>query len=284
MTASDTVPTWFITGCSTGLGRALAAEALSRGHRVVATARRPETLSDLTSAHPDTALALALDVTRPDDIAAALKAAEARFGAIDVLVNNAGYGYFAAIEEGEDAAVRAMFEANVFGLFALARAALPAMRARRSGRIVNITSVGGMIGSAGVGYYNATKFAVEGFSEALAQEVAPIGIRVTAVAPGPFRTDWAGRSSVRSATRIADYEETAGARIAMVTGRAGNQPGDPKLAAAAIADAVLSDDPPLHFVLGANGTERVRAKLTAVLDEVDRWASVGIATDFPKGG
>lgn len=281
MTSTKDSRTWFITGCSTGLGRAIATEALVGGHRVVATARDPETLSTFTTDFPQSALTLRLDVTDPGQVHAAVAAANERFGDIDVLVNNAGYGYFSAIEEGEDDAVRAMFEANVFGLFDLTRAVLPGMRARRSGRIVNITSVGGMIGSAGVGYYNATKFAVEGFSEALAQEVTPLGIRVTAVAPGPFRTDWAGRSSVRSANRIPDYEETAGARIAMVTGRAGNQPGDPQRAAAAIIDAVLSDDPPLHFVLGANGTERVRAKLSAVLDEIDRWADAGVATDYP---
>ena len=183
-------PVWLITGCSSGFGREIVRALLARGRRVVATARKPETLAEFTT--NDGLLIAALDVNAPQQIADVVQRAEARFGHIDVLVNNAGYGYLAAIEEGEDAEIRAMFDTNVFGLAAMTRAVLPGMRQRRSGHIVNISSMGGLVGFAGVGYYNATKFAVEGLTEALAKEVEPLGIRVTAVEPGPFRTDWAG--------------------------------------------------------------------------------------------
>ncbi len=187
-------PVWFITGCSTGFGRDLAKLVLEKGWRAVVTARNPDTVQDFNTAYPDRALALKLDVTDPAQVAEAVKKAESSFGRIDVLVNNAGFGYLAAIEEGEDSEVRAMFETNVFGLAAMTRAVLPGMRQRRSGHIVNISSMAGLVGFPGVGYYNATKFAVEGLSEALAKEVEPLGIKVLVVEPGPFRTDWAGRS------------------------------------------------------------------------------------------
>ena len=203
-------PVWFITGCSTGFGRELAALLLGQGKRVAVTARNPDDIRDLVDGRGDQALALALDVTRPEQVAAAADAALAHFGHVDVLVNNAGIGYFAAVEESDPDEVRRMFEINFWGLAAMTDALLPSMRKRRSGHIVNISSIGGLRAFPAVGYYNATKFAVEGLSEALSLEVAPLGIGVTIVEPSGFRTDWAGRSANEDAHRIADYAATAG--------------------------------------------------------------------------
>ena len=194
-TNTQATPVWLITGCSTGLGRALAERVIEHGHRVVATARDPKQIQDIVSGNAN-ALGLALDVTNTKQVSDAVAQAERAFGRIDVLVNNAGYGYLAAVEEGEDAEVRAMFETNFFGLVELTKRVLPGMRARGKGHIINITSVGGLIGNPSAGYYNATKFAVEGLSEALAKEVEPLGIRVMLVEPSGFRTDWAGRSAI----------------------------------------------------------------------------------------
>ncbi len=205
-------PVWLITGCSTGFGRELAKLVLARGWRAVVTARDPAKVADIAAAHAERALVMPLDVTRRAQIDAVVAAAKQRFGRIDALVNNAGYGYLAAIEEGEDEAVRAMFEANVFGLVDLTKAVLPVMRAQRSGLIVNISSIGGLTSQAATGYYHATKYAVEGLSESLALEVKPLGIDVLIVEPGPFRTNWAGPSMKQSATRIEAYAATAGER------------------------------------------------------------------------
>ncbi len=272
-------PVWLITGCSTGFGRELVRAVLDCGQRVVATARRPASLEEFAG-HP-AALVAELDVTRPEQIAQALAAAESRFGRVDVLVNNAGYGYLSAIEEGEDDEVRAMFEANVFGLTAMTKAVLPGMRARRRGHIVNISSMGGLIGFPGIGYYNATKFAVEGLSEALAKECAPLGIKVTVVEPGPFRTDWAGRSLKTPQTPIADYAATAGARRDAVRGYSGQQPGDPVRAAQAIITAVEAPEPPLHLVLGRVACDAVAADLAAFERELAVWREVSLGADFP---
>ena len=187
------LPVWFITGCSTGFGRELAKLVLERGWRVLATARNPQQIQDLVAGTDGRGLALKLDVTDSAQVIEAVKKAEATFSKIDVLVNNAGFGYMAAVEEGEDEEVRAMFETNFFGLVEMTKAVLPGMRRRRSGHILNISSIGGFVGFPSSGYYNATKFAVEGLSEALAKEVEPLGIKVIIVEPGPFRTDWAGR-------------------------------------------------------------------------------------------
>ncbi|MBP2301371.1 oxidoreductase [Azospirillum picis] len=281
--ATDT-PVWFITGCSTGFGRELARLVLERGWRVAATARDPGTLGDLLAGHDGRGRAVALDVTDPDQVARAVRETEQAFGRLDVVVNNAGYGYLSAIEEGEDAEIRAMFETNVFGLAAVTRAVLPGMRARRSGHIVNISSQGGMIGFPGSGYYAATKFAVEGLSESLSKEVAPLGIRVLIVEPGPFRTDWAGRSLKQSATWIDDYEQTAGTRRKQVSGYSGKQPGDPVRAAEAIITAVTAPNPPLRLVLGRPALEGVRGKLRSVLDEIDAWEETTLGADFPDAG
>ncbi len=281
-TGEGTKSVWLITGCSSGFGRELAALALRRGDRVVATARDAARLRDFVADYPETARALALDVSRDGEAAAAVAAAERAFGRIDVLVNNAGYGYLAAVEEGEDDEVRAMFETNFFGLVALTKAVLPGMRARRHGHIVHISSIGGLVGNPGSGYYNATKFAVEGLSEALAKEVEPFGIRVTLVEPGPFRTDWAGRSLRQTRRPLAAYAESAGARRAQITGYSGQQPGDPARAAAAIIDVVAAPKPPLHFVLGRPALDMIRTKLSALGSEVDAWEKVALGADFPS--
>ncbi|MEO8631534.1 MAG: oxidoreductase, partial [Betaproteobacteria bacterium] len=244
MPNSETQPVWFITGCSTGLGRALAARVLKQGHRAVVTARDPGSVTDVVGAYPDTGLALALDVTDAKQVADTVSQAEARFGRIDVLVNNAGYGYLAAVEEGEDAEVRAMFETNFFGLVALTKRVLPAMRKRGSGHIINVSSVGGLIGNPSSGYYNATKFAVEGLSEAVSKEIAPLGIHVTVIEPGPFRTDWAGRSLKQPSKPMDAYANTSGARRDEIKSYSGRQPGDPERAADAIMKVAASSSPP----------------------------------------
>jgi NAD(P)-dependent dehydrogenase (short-subunit alcohol dehydrogenase family) len=277
-----TSPIWFVTGCSTGFGRALARAVLARGWRAVVTARDPAKITDLVAGREAASLAMALDVTKPAQIAAAVQAATARFGAIDVLVNNAGYGYQVAVEEGEDAAIRAMFEANFFGLAALTRAVLPGMRVRRRGTIVNISSVGGFIGFAGSGYYAATKHAVEGLSDALAKEVGPLGIQVCCVEPGPFRTDFAGRSIKQTLSRLPEYEATVNTRLRQLAARSGSQPGDPARAADAIIAAVESGKPLRHLVLGAIGLDNVRQKLTETLQQLEAWKSTSLSADYPS--
>jgi NAD(P)-dependent dehydrogenase (short-subunit alcohol dehydrogenase family) len=274
---------WFITGCSTGFGRELARELIERGTRTVVTARNPDSVRDLVAGHLDRAIALALDVTDPAQVAHAVRQAEERFGRIDVLVNNAGIGYFGAIEESEEAEVRRMFEINFWGLAAMTRAVLPGMRQRRAGHIVNIASIGGIRAFPAVGYYNATKFAVVGFSEALSLETAPLGIRVTVVEPSGFRTDWAGRSANESPTVIADYAETAGRNKASIRGYSGKQPGDPTRAAAAIIQAVESEHPPLHLLLGRAAMKGARWKLDLLKNDFDAWAGVTEGADFPEG-
>jgi NAD(P)-dependent dehydrogenase (short-subunit alcohol dehydrogenase family) len=280
---SETSPVWFITGCSTGFGRELARLVLARGWRAVVTARDKARVADLLRDTQDRALALNLDVTDAAQVTAAVRAAEARFGGIDVLVNNAGYGYQASVEEGEDVEIRAQFDANVFGLFAMTRAVLPGMRSRRKGHVINISSVAGFIGYPGSGYYAATKHAVEGWSDALTAECGPLGIKVTCIEPGPFRTDWAGRSLHQTPSRIADYAETVAARMKSTAQVSGNQPGDPMRAAEAIIHITESDNPPRHLVLGAFGVDAVTNKLKATLAEIEAWRETGLATDYPKG-
>jgi NAD(P)-dependent dehydrogenase (short-subunit alcohol dehydrogenase family) len=272
---------WFITGCSTGFGRELARQVLERGERVVLTARHKAQVDDLAGRFPSTALALALDVTDEASIVRAVGDAVGHFGRIDVLVNNAGYGYFSAIEEGEDAEVRRQFETNVFGLFSLTRHVLPGMRARRSGHVVNVSSIGGLMAFAATGYYHASKFAVEGFSESLSMEVAPLGIKVTIVEPGRFRTDWAGRSVIESKTIIDDYAETAGKRREQARAYSGTQPGDPVRGAAAIITAVDADQPPLRLLLGSDAYGMAMGRLDALHENFTAWKDVSTGTDFP---
>jgi NAD(P)-dependent dehydrogenase (short-subunit alcohol dehydrogenase family) len=270
---------WLISGCSTGLGRALAAHVLARGYRCVVSARRSADVADIVARHAGTALAAELDVTNAAQIERIVAQATSAFGAIDVLVNNAGYGYLAAIEEGDDAEVRAMFETNFFGLAALTRAVLPGMRARRRGHVINISSVGGLIGNPSSGYYAATKFAVEGLSEALAHEVADLGLRVSVIEPGPFRTDWAGRSLRVAAKPIEAYAATAIARRQQLQRNSGRQPGDPDRAAEAIVAVAEAMRPPLRLVLGRSGFERVREKFVTLLASMDEWKDVTLGCD-----
>ena len=281
MSSSSSTPVWFITGCSTGFGRELARQVLAHGWRAVVTARDAGSVADIVAAAPDRALALALDVTRDDQIASVVQAAQQRFGAIDVLVNNAGYGYQSSIEEGVETEIRAQFDANVFGLFALTRAVLPGMRAKRSGRIISITSLAGFIGYQGSGYYAASKHAVEGWSDALAAEVAPLGIHVSCVEPGPFRTDWAGRSLKQTPSRIADYAETAAARLKATAERSGSQAGDPVRGAAAMIALAEMGAPPRHLVLGSVCYEAVTAMLKKKLADVEAHRALSVGADFP---
>ncbi|CAN7600801.1 oxidoreductase [Caballeronia sp. LjRoot31] len=276
-------PVWLITGCSTGFGHELTKLVLERGWRAVVTARDPSRLADLAEGHGDRALVLQLDVTDRKQIADVVAKSQKHFGRIDALVNNAGYGYLAAIEEGEDDAVRAMFETNVFGLVDMTKAVLPIMRAQKSGLIVNISSIGGITSFAATGYYHGTKYAVEGISESLAIEVKPLGIDVLVVEPGPFRTNWAGPSIKQSATRIDDYAATAGERRKQTEARSGNQAGDPVRAAQAIIDAALSDTPPLRLLLGKAALELARKKVASLTQDFDAWEKTTIGADFPEG-
>jgi NAD(P)-dependent dehydrogenase (short-subunit alcohol dehydrogenase family) len=273
---------WFITGCSTGFGRELSVILLKRGYRVVVTARDKAKVDDIVAGHDKNGLALALDVDKRDQIDAAVRAAESRFGRIDVLVNNAGYGYLAAVEEGDDADIRAMFETNFFGLAAMTRAVLPIMRAQESGAIVNVSSMGGFIGFPGSGYYAATKFAVEGLSESLSKEVGPFGIKVIIVEPGPFRTDWAGRSLKTPRKPIDAYTETAIARRKQVQSYSGSQAGDPVRAAEAIIATVERDKPPLRLPLGSFAYEAMGAEIEAVRKEYAAGEAVARSADYPK--
>jgi NAD(P)-dependent dehydrogenase (short-subunit alcohol dehydrogenase family) len=272
---------WFITGCSSGFGRELAKLVLGRGYRAAITARSPHSVGDLVEGHGDRATVLKLDVTDARQVAAAVREPESTVGQIDVLVNNAGYGMLGAVEESAEEEVRAIFETNFFGLARMIHAVLPGMRQRRKGFIVNISSVGGLVGLTGVGYYNSTKFAVEGLSEGLAKEVEPLGIKVLIVEPGPFRTDWAGRSMRLARTEIVDYADTAGARRRTITGNSGRQAGDPARAAEAILKAVESPNPPLHLVLGSIGLAAVREKLERFKTDLDRWEETSLGADFP---
>jgi NAD(P)-dependent dehydrogenase (short-subunit alcohol dehydrogenase family) len=274
---------WFITGCSTGFGRELAKLVLDRGFRAVITARDPGQIQDLAANRDGGALVLQLDVTNRTQVEAAVKQAEAKFGSIDVLVNNAGFGYVGALEESEEAEVRSMVETNFFGLARMIHVALPGMRRRRHGSIVNISSIGGLVGFPGVGYYNASKFAVEGLSESLAKEVAPLGISVLIVEPGPFRTDWAGRSLKRSSHQIPEYAETAGKFRQGITGNSGKQVGDPVRAGEAIIKALESTHPPLRLLLGKSALERARIKMEQLQNDVDTWEKTTLSADYPEG-
>ena len=272
-------PVWFITGCSTGFGLEIAKQAIEHGYRTVMTARDPATLTDYAAT--DNVLVLRLDVTQPAEIKAAVQATQARFGEIGVLVNNAGIGYFAAIEEGEDAEVRKMFEVNVFGLNNMIQAVLPGMRKNRSGVIVNFSSIGGLRAFPALGHYNATKFAVEGLSEALWQEVEPLGIRVMVVEPSGFRTDWAGRSANESAVQIDDYIATAGKVRGRVRAVSGKQPGDPVRAAEAVVSAVASGQAPHHLLLGNDAYDGAMSKLDELRKDFMAGEAVARGADFP---
>jgi NAD(P)-dependent dehydrogenase (short-subunit alcohol dehydrogenase family) len=274
---------WFITGCSTGFGRELAKQVLELGHKAVVASRKTDDVTDIVADYPDTSIAVKLDVTNSDEVKSSVEEAIKKFGKIDVLVNNAGIGYFGAIEESEDDEVRRMFEINFWGLANMTKAVLPLMRKQRSGNIVNIASIGGLVGFPAVGYYNATKFAVDGFSDALSKETAPLGIKVTVVCPSGFRTDWAGRSANNSKIVIDDYKTTAETNKNTIRGYSGKQPGDPVRAAKAIVDAVESENPPLHLLLGVAALKGARNKLEVLKKDFDTWEDTTTGADFPTG-
>jgi len=272
--------TWLITGCSSGLGRALATAVLKRGDNAVVTARDALRVAEFAEQHPETALALDLDVTDHARIRAIVAATRGRFGGIDVLVNNAGYGYRAAVEEGDDDDLQRLFATNVFGAVAAVKAVLPGMREQRSGTIVNISSIGARITPAGSGYYSATKAALEGLTGSLRKELKPLGIRAMIVEPGAFRTDFSGRSLQQSASPIADYAETAGRRRKEHDTTHGTQPGDPAKAAQVIIEAAVASDPPELLLLGQDALDGFRATQESQRAEVETWQHLSSATQF----
>jgi NAD(P)-dependent dehydrogenase (short-subunit alcohol dehydrogenase family) len=275
---------WLITGCSSGIGRAIAVAALEAGDHVAVTARDPSSVASLVAAHPGRALSLPLDVTDAGQVTSAVAAVEARFGRLDVLVNNAGYGYVSAVEEGVDADVRRMFDTNFFGPIALIKAVLPGMRARRSGYIVNISSMTGLVSNPGAVYYSSSKFALESLTEGLSKEVGPLGIRVTAVEPGFFRTDWSGRSMEQSEATLPDYAPTVGVRREQLAKAPGEAPGDP----ARVGDAVVMlsrlDAPPLHLLLGRDVYDALTAKLEGWKQSIEAWKDVTLDVGFREDG
>jgi NAD(P)-dependent dehydrogenase (short-subunit alcohol dehydrogenase family) len=276
--------TWLITGCSTGLGRSLAEAVIAANRNAVVTARDAAKVADLAEGKPDRVLALPLDVTDPAQVSAVVSEGEERFGGIDVLVNNAGYGYRAAVEEGDDPDIRTLFETHFFGAVAMIKAVLPGMRARRSGGIVNISTIGVQMMPAGSGYYAASKAALEGVSGAPRGELEPLGISVTVVEPGAFRTDFAGRSLTQSTTVIDDYADTAGKRRKEHDRAHGTQPGDPAKAAQAIIAAVESDQPPGFLLLGSDALATYRRLAEARLDAIRTWEHLTTSTDIDAQG
>ena len=270
---------WFVTGCSSGFGRLICEELLAQGHRVVATARKVETVSDLAC---DSLLALPLDVTEPAQIAEAVAAAHARFGHIDVLVNNAGYGVIGALEEVSDGELRAMFDVNVFGAVDVMKAVLPSMRSRRSGTILNLSSIAGLTTFPGSCTYSATKHALEALSEGAAAELAPLGIRVILIEPGPFRTDFAGRSIVIAEEQMPDYDSTAGIRREGIKEFDGNQKGDPVLAVKAMISVALEEQPPMRLLLGGSAYDAAAKKSASLSEEFAQWEWLGKPTDYPE--
>lgn len=270
---------WFVTGSSTGFGRALTEVVLETGDIVVATARQPQQLDGLTKQFGNRILTLPLDVTQPTDVQEAVNQAIATFGRIDVLVNNAGYGVFGAVEEVKDREVRQQFETNVYGALDVTRTVLPHLRRQRAGRILNISSSGGFVGFAGAGIYCASKFALEGWSEALAKEVAPLGIHVTIVEPGAFRTAFNGKL-VSPPQALDDYATTSGQMMDWLRQMDGQQPGDPRKAAVAMMQVVNHPNPPLRLALGADVLEAIQTKLEAITADLKEWQAVSIDTAF----
>ncbi len=273
---------WLITGCSTGIGREIARAALEAGHSVAVTARNVDAVADFVEQFGDRALALPLDVTNRDQITAVVGEVEKAFGGIDVLVNNAGYGYMAAVEEGEDAEVRKLFDTNYFGVVDTLKAVLPGMRARRSGHVINISSMTGLVANPPNAYYSSTKFALEALTEALAKEVGPLGIKVTAIEPGAFRTDWAARSMQESSTPIGDYDDNVGARKTLIKQFADHLPGDPRKVAEAVLMVAGLDEPPLRLLLGRDVLAAVREKIADLTASINHWESVTKNVNFPK--
>ncbi|QUN32449.1 oxidoreductase (plasmid) [Cupriavidus sp. KK10] len=276
----NSTKTFLITGASGGLGRAFSEAALQAGHRVVGTVRRKDDCTAFKSLHRTRAKAVILDVSRFDDIEPAVRGIEEQWGPIDVLVNNAGYGHEGILEESPLAELIRQFEVNVFGAVAMIKAVLPFMRQRRRGHIVNITSMAGYVGLPGVAYYNGSKFALEGISDALAKEVRDLGVKVTAVAPGSFRTEWAGRSMVRSGRSIADYDAVFNPVRERRQEYSGHQAGDPAKAAIALLQLIDAHDPPTHLLLGNDARRLVEARLAELGREIRAWETITTSTDF----
>jgi NAD(P)-dependent dehydrogenase (short-subunit alcohol dehydrogenase family) len=272
---------WIITGCSSGIGHHIAEAALVKGHNVAVTARRPETVEALVEAYPEQSISIALDVTQREQVEHAVSETERRFGSVDVLVNNAGYGYMAAVEEGEDEEVRAMFDTNYFGAVDMIKAALPGMRRRGRGHIINISSMTGLVANPPNVYYSSTKFALEALTEGLAKEVGPLGISVTAIEPGAFRTDWSTRSMKESSRPIDAYAETVGARKELIKLAGDNFPGDPRRVADAVLMVTEQDDPPLHLLLGHDVYRAYREKLASLTESMEAWKDVTLDVNFP---
>ncbi len=272
---------WFITGCSTGFGKELAKYAVQQGDSVVGTLRKEANLSEF-EALSENALGVLMDVTDNDQIKSAVKSAVDKFGRIDVLVNNAGYGSLGAVEEVAEEEMIRQFDVNVYGPVRMMQAILPIMRAQRSGHILNITSIAGLNGFPGAGIYNGSKFALEGIGEALATEVSHLGINVTNIEPGPFRTDWAGRSATYTPSKIDDYKNTATKNMAAINGVSGNQIGSPEKAAKAMWEVTQLDNPPKHLPLGGPAYKRARIKFQEILQEIDRFEYLGLPTDFTE--
>lgn len=275
-------PVFLITGCSTGFGRELAQVAASKGAIVVGTLRKESQIPALEALSPGNIHAVLMDVTSTEQIEAGVREAISRFGRIDVLVNNAGYGSLGPVEAVTDQEMQAQFEVNVFGPIKLIRAVLPQMRKQRSGAILNITSIAGLNGFPGVGVYNGSKFALEGIGEALHHEVKHLGIRVTNIEPGPFRTDWAGRSANYYGHELKDYEETAVKNIEAIARVSGTQIGDPRKGAEAMYQVAMMENPPIHLPLGGPAYKRARIKLNRFLEEIDEYEHIGLPTDFEE--
>lgn len=271
---------WFITGCSTGFGRELAKVAAQKGDFVIGTLRKAEQQADFEAIDPEKITSVLLDVSNNDQVSAGIKKAIDLHGRIDVLVNNAGYGSLGGLEETPEDEIYRQFEVNVFGAVRMAKAVLPFMRTQRSGHILNITSIAGLQGYPGVSIYNGSKFALEGIGEALAAEVAPLGIHVTNIEPGPFRTDWAGRSATFTPSTIPDYAETVGKNLDSISGVSGNQPGDPVRAAEAMYTVTTLDAPPVHLPLGGPAYKRARNKMENFLEELSAFENIGLPTDY----
>lgn len=274
----NTDKVWLITGSSTGFGRALAEAALNRGYRVVATARQPEQLQELRDRYPNRVLTVALDVTNEQSVQQAVAAALNTYDRIDVLVNNAGYGLMGAVEEVSIDEIKRQFDTNFFGALSMIRAVLPKMREQGSGHILNLSSFGGIVSGAGRSLYSSTKFALEGLSEGLEQEVSPLGIKVTIIEPGAFRTDFRGRSLSVPEHQIADYAQTSGKVIKQTQELNGKQPGDPVKAAAVMIQVVESDNPPLRLALGEDSVNGITQKLESMKADLEKWKDLSIST------
>lgn len=272
--------TWLVTGCSTGIGRAIAEVLLEAGENVIVTSRKVEDVEDIVSAHPDSAIGVPLDVTDDNDVADAVAAGEERFGQVDVLVNNAGYGYVSSIEEGDIDSVKAMFDANTFGALRMMQAVLPGMRERRSGTIVQISSLAGRIANPATGFYSASKFALEAISEAVSREVETFGIKVCSIAPGQFRSDFSGRSLKTGNAGVSDYDDTVHARTELVKSADGRQPGDPRKLAKLVMAVADMDNPPRQLIAGPDAYAAIEGRMAEIREAMDEHKTMATDTNL----